>query len=237
MGSSWRRSCSLATLRSRGRSLPLEDLAEAPNETTGRGRRTWSSPCLAMISSFSLHFSPPSFSTGLGLCFSCAFCHTIAARYGALAGFGLSLAKWTLIVKRSTDLWGTRTPGFGGSSLPSASSYASELWCSSGRSSDPGPTFPRTPESAYSSSTKSYLRSLHETYYTKILHICQNCYYQNMLSFPKRSLRIYEWTIRQPHSFHKQWKGLGRIEDLYTHRTPYLCVVRLDKEYLFSILL
>ena len=25
-------------------------------------------------------------------------------RYGALAGFGLSLAKWTLIVKRSTDL-------------------------------------------------------------------------------------------------------------------------------------
>ena len=32
------------------------------------------------------------------------FCHTIAARYGALAGFGLSLAKWTLIVKRSTDI-------------------------------------------------------------------------------------------------------------------------------------
>ncbi|XP_075164300.1 nedd4 family interacting protein [Haematobia irritans] len=32
------------------------------------------------------------------------FCHTIAARYGALSGFGLSLAKWTLIVKHSTDL-------------------------------------------------------------------------------------------------------------------------------------
>ena len=32
------------------------------------------------------------------------FCHTIAARYGALAGFGLSLAKWTLIVKRNTEL-------------------------------------------------------------------------------------------------------------------------------------
>lgn len=30
------------------------------------------------------------------------FCHTIAARYGALSGFGLSLAKWTLIVKQST---------------------------------------------------------------------------------------------------------------------------------------
>ena len=75
---------------------------------------------------------------------------------------------------------------------PSLTGLSSELWCSSGRSSDPGLTFPRTPESAYSSSTKSYLRSLHETYYTKILHICQNCYYQNMLSFPKRALRIYE---------------------------------------------
>lgn len=32
------------------------------------------------------------------------FCHTIAARYGALSGFGLSLAKWTLIVKHSTYL-------------------------------------------------------------------------------------------------------------------------------------
>uniref|UniRef100_A0A182Q9K2 Uncharacterized protein n=1 Tax=Anopheles farauti TaxID=69004 RepID=A0A182Q9K2_9DIPT len=31
------------------------------------------------------------------------FCHTIAARYGALSGFGLSLAKWTLIMKHSTD--------------------------------------------------------------------------------------------------------------------------------------
>ncbi|XP_023218690.1 NEDD4 family-interacting protein 2-like isoform X1 [Centruroides sculpturatus] len=32
------------------------------------------------------------------------FCHTLAGRYGALAGFGLSLTKWTLIVKHSTDL-------------------------------------------------------------------------------------------------------------------------------------
>ncbi|XP_013783647.2 NEDD4 family-interacting protein 2-like [Limulus polyphemus] len=30
------------------------------------------------------------------------FCQTLAGRYGALAGFGLSLAKWTLIVKHST---------------------------------------------------------------------------------------------------------------------------------------
>lgn len=32
------------------------------------------------------------------------FSHTIASRYGALSGFGLSLAKWTLIVKHNTDL-------------------------------------------------------------------------------------------------------------------------------------
>ncbi|KAL7045867.1 hypothetical protein ACKWTF_002376 [Chironomus riparius] len=31
------------------------------------------------------------------------FSNTIAGRYGALSGFGLSLAKWTLIVKKSTD--------------------------------------------------------------------------------------------------------------------------------------
>lgn len=30
------------------------------------------------------------------------FCHSVASRYGSLAGFGLSLAKWTLIVKHST---------------------------------------------------------------------------------------------------------------------------------------
>lgn len=31
-------------------------------------------------------------------------CHTVAGRYGALAGFGLSLTKWTLILKHSTEL-------------------------------------------------------------------------------------------------------------------------------------
>lgn len=40
----------------------------------------------------------------IGFLLLMCFCHTIAARYGALAGFGLSLAKWTLIVQRSTDL-------------------------------------------------------------------------------------------------------------------------------------
>lgn len=37
------------------------------------------------------------------LLITCA-CHNIAARYGALSGFGLSLAKWTMIVKNSTAL-------------------------------------------------------------------------------------------------------------------------------------
>lgn len=40
----------------------------------------------------------------IGFLMLTCFCHTIAARYGALSGFGLSLAKWTLIVKSSTDL-------------------------------------------------------------------------------------------------------------------------------------
>ncbi|XP_037871440.1 NEDD4 family-interacting protein 1 isoform X4 [Bombyx mori] len=40
----------------------------------------------------------------IGFLLLMCFCHTVASRYGALAGFGLSLAKWTLIVKQSTDL-------------------------------------------------------------------------------------------------------------------------------------
>lgn len=40
----------------------------------------------------------------IGFLLLMCFCHTIAARYGALSGFGLSLAKWTFIVKHSTDL-------------------------------------------------------------------------------------------------------------------------------------
>merc|ERR1711862_399881 len=38
----------------------------------------------------------------IGFLLTMCFCRTIAAWYGALAGFGLSLAKWTLIVKHST---------------------------------------------------------------------------------------------------------------------------------------
>lgn len=40
----------------------------------------------------------------IGFLMLTCFCHTIAAHNGALSGFGLSLAKWTLIVKHSTDL-------------------------------------------------------------------------------------------------------------------------------------
>ncbi|XP_065159115.1 NEDD4 family-interacting protein 1 [Atheta coriaria] len=40
----------------------------------------------------------------IGFLLLMCFCHTIASRYGALAGFGLSLAKWTIIVKESTDI-------------------------------------------------------------------------------------------------------------------------------------
>lgn len=40
----------------------------------------------------------------IGFLMLTCFFHTIAARYGALSGFGLSLAKWTLIVKKTTDM-------------------------------------------------------------------------------------------------------------------------------------
>ncbi|XP_043236757.1 NEDD4 family-interacting protein 1-like isoform X1 [Amphibalanus amphitrite] len=40
----------------------------------------------------------------IGFLLLLCFCHSVAGRYGALAGFGLSLAKWTLIVKNSTTL-------------------------------------------------------------------------------------------------------------------------------------
>ena len=103
------------------------------------------------------------------------FCHTIAARYGALAGFGLSLAKWTLIVKRSTELvrdenawlWWlvlafgflicvractqVRSPPFSKSQMLLKSSFL----LSSSKPKDPGDIFHPRPESVFSSSTKN----------------------------------------------------------------------------------
>lgn len=52
--------------------------------------------CAAFVLAFLLNW--------VGFLLLMCFCHTIAARYGALAGFGLSLVKWTLIVKRSTEI-------------------------------------------------------------------------------------------------------------------------------------
>lgn len=40
----------------------------------------------------------------IGFLLLMCFCQTIASRYGALSGFGLSLAKWTFIVQHSTEL-------------------------------------------------------------------------------------------------------------------------------------
>ncbi|ERL85109.1 NEDD4 family-interacting protein 1-like [Dendroctonus ponderosae] len=40
----------------------------------------------------------------IGFLLLMCFCHTIASRYGALSGFGLSLAKWTFIVHYSANL-------------------------------------------------------------------------------------------------------------------------------------
>uniref|UniRef100_A0A1B6IDT2 NEDD4 family-interacting protein 1-like n=1 Tax=Homalodisca liturata TaxID=320908 RepID=A0A1B6IDT2_9HEMI len=53
---------------------------------------------------FSLAFFVAFLFNWIGFLLLMCFCHTVAARYGALSGFGLSLAKWTLIVKQSTDL-------------------------------------------------------------------------------------------------------------------------------------
>ena len=106
------------------------------------------------------------------------FCHTIAARYGALAGFGLSLAKWTLIVKRSTDLvrdenawlwWLVLAFGFlicircgcvsvVPSNLPTL--LSSGPWCNSVRSRGPGHIFPPKPGNGFSSSTEDHSRLL-----------------------------------------------------------------------------
>ena len=108
------------------------------------------------------------------------FCHTIAARYGALAGFGLSLAKWTLIVKRSTDLvrdenawlwWLVLAFGFliciRCASILSWLNYemlttltSSGRWCNSVRLRDPGRIFPPKPGNGFSSSTENHSRLL-----------------------------------------------------------------------------
>ena len=61
--------------------------------------------CLFLLFFFSISFIIVAFLFNwIGFLLLMCACHTVAGRYGALAGFGLSLAKWTLIVKHSTDL-------------------------------------------------------------------------------------------------------------------------------------
>lgn len=89
--------------------LYVEDLVDPGLCERGRIQQDWTDEecdaallgndfvfCTAFVTSFLFNW--------VGFLLLMCFCHTIAARYGALAGFGLSLAKWTLIVKRSTDL-------------------------------------------------------------------------------------------------------------------------------------
>ena len=58
-----------------------------------------------MCTNVTLCASPAAFLFNwIGFLLLLCFCHSVAGRYGALAGFGLSLAKWTLIVKNSTTL-------------------------------------------------------------------------------------------------------------------------------------
>lgn len=43
----------------------------------------------------------------IGFCLSFCLTNTIAGRYGAICGFGLSLIKWILIVRVCTYIWAT----------------------------------------------------------------------------------------------------------------------------------
>eukprot|EP00088_Acartia_fossae_P043532 TRINITY_DN4588_c0_g1_i1.p1 TRINITY_DN4588_c0_g1~~TRINITY_DN4588_c0_g1_i1.p1 ORF type:complete len:283 (+),score=88.53 TRINITY_DN4588_c0_g1_i1:61-909(+) len=87
--------------------IVIEDI-ESPRFSGHHGSSAWDEEsdaallgndvvfCAAFVLAFLLNW--------VGFLLLMCFCHTIAARYGALAGFGLSLVKWTLIVKRSTEL-------------------------------------------------------------------------------------------------------------------------------------
>jgi hypothetical protein len=71
----------------------------------------------------------------IGFLLLLCFCTTVAGRYGALAGFGLSLAKWTVIIKHSMLTHAARFfPGGkdgGSSSVPGVANNAAnedESW-------------------------------------------------------------------------------------------------------------
>lgn len=68
------------------------------------GERNTNGPCLTQLIHKRSFFAVAFIFNWIGFLLLMCFCHTIASRYGALSGFGLSLAKWTFIVQHSTEL-------------------------------------------------------------------------------------------------------------------------------------
>jgi len=81
---------------------PIQDNTALDPETLERGDALLGTDFMFLCSFFVAFLF-----NWIGFLMLMCFCPTIAGRYGALAGFGLSLAKWTLIVKHSTDLIST----------------------------------------------------------------------------------------------------------------------------------
>lgn len=79
--------------------IALSDTTDPENNTSGLDNSLLGTDII-FVTAFLIAF----IFNWIGFLMLTCFCHTIAARYGALSGFGLSLAKWTLIVKHNTDL-------------------------------------------------------------------------------------------------------------------------------------
>lgn len=84
-------------------SSPLTFLSINPIETENLTRPNTDYALLGRDSIFAMAFLAAFLFNWIGFLMITCFCNTVAARYGALSGFGLSLAKWTLIVKNSTE--------------------------------------------------------------------------------------------------------------------------------------
>jgi len=80
--------------------FPMDD---TDNQGSGSGGELTDTTLLGNDFIFFTAFTTSFLFNWIGFLLTMCFCRTIAAWYGALAGFGLSLAKWTLIVKHSTD--------------------------------------------------------------------------------------------------------------------------------------
>lgn len=82
--------------------LTFVSIDSAENNNLARGNTDYS--LLGRDSIFAIAFLAAFLFNWIGFLMITCFCNTVAARYGALSGFGLSLAKWTIIVKNSTEL-------------------------------------------------------------------------------------------------------------------------------------